>query len=365
MVFCIVMTDEQLIKRTLTLAARARGRTSPNPMVGAVVVKGGRIIAEGYHKKAGTPHAEAVALEKAGELGRGATLYVSLEPCCHTDKRTPPCTRQIIASGIRKVVISMKDPNPRVSGKGILEMRKAGIEVLSGILEDRARVLNEFYIKHMTTGRPFVILKTAMTLDGKIATPEGTSKWITGEKARREVHRLRGQVDAVMTAIGTVRADNPSLTCRDGRGQNPLRIIIDPHLDVNPQAEVLKTPPGTLIAVSRTVPEDKKDAFRKEGIVLIEHDGDRVDLGRLMDELGSRGIGSVLIEGGSGLNASAFESSIVDKVMYFIAPKIIGGRESFPAVGGRSHRDLAQAHRVGRIKIKRLGDDILIEGYIV
>lgn len=364
MVSCSIMTDEYLIRKTLSLAARAYGRTSPNPMVGALVVKGNRIISEGYHKKAGTPHAEAVALDKAGEKARGATLYVSLEPCCHRDKRTPPCTEKIISSGIRKVVIAMQDPNPKVGGKGIEELRRAGIEVVFGILEQRARRLNEYYIRHITTGRPFVILKAAMTLDGKIATPEGESKWITGEKARREVHRLRGGVDAILTAIGTVKADDPSLTCRAGRLQSPLRIILDPRLEISPGSKVFSLPPDTIIVTRTAGSSRKKTLLRKMGVMILEHEGERADLAALMQQIGKQGIVSVLVEGGSSLNASALESGIVDKVMFFVAPKIIGGKESFPVVGGRSYRSLDRAYHITDTEIKRFGDDILITGYI-
>ncbi len=365
MVSCIVMTDEYLIRRTLSLAARAYGRTSPNPMVGALVVRNGEVITRGYHKKAGTPHAEAIALEKAGELARGATLYISLEPCCHRDKRTPPCTEKIIASGISKVVISMEDPNPKVAGKGISELRKAGIEVVSGIHEDRAETLNEYYIKHIATGRPFVILKTAMTLDGKIATPAGESKWITGEKARREVHRLRGGVDAIMSAIGTVKADDPSLTCQIAGYKSPRRIIIDPGLDISPDAKVLDIPPETIIVTRKLGHQKKKALLREKGVTLIEHERDRADLAGLMKDLGKKGVLSVLIEGGSSLNASSLDSGIVDKVMFFIAPKIIGGTGLFPPVGGRSFRRLANAYRITRTTIKKFGDDFLISGYVV
>ena len=225
------MNDAFYIKRTLRLAKKAMGMTSPNPMVGAVLVKDGEIIAEDFHRKPGTPHAEALVLSKSGGKAAGATLYVNLEPCCHTDKRTPPCTKAIINAGVRRVVAAMTDPNPKVSGMGLRELAKAGIEVTSGILEQEAVRLNEFYIKYITTGNPFVILKAAMTLDGKIATPEGRSKWITGEKARRNVHRLRSSVDAVITAIGTVKADDPSLTARIKGGKNPIRIVIDPNLE--------------------------------------------------------------------------------------------------------------------------------------
>ncbi|MBI5632010.1 MAG: bifunctional diaminohydroxyphosphoribosylaminopyrimidine deaminase/5-amino-6-(5-phosphoribosylamino)uracil reductase RibD [Nitrospirae bacterium] len=358
------MTDEACIRRTLTLARRAEGMTSPNPMVGAVLVKHGKIIAEGYHRKAGTPHAEVIAIEKAGLDASGATLYVSLEPCCHKDKRTPPCTETIIAAGINKVVIAMQDPNPKVSGKGIEELRKAGIEVISGILEDKARQLNEFYIKHITTHQPFVVLKVAMTLDGKIATPVGESKWITGEKARKEVHRLRGKVDALLTAIGTIRADDPLLTCRTGRLKNPIRIILDPDLDIREDANVLTCPPGTIVVTNNGSSRKKRERLQGKGVSLIEHTGNRIDLQWLMNRLGAEGIISVLIEGGSSLASSCLEAGIVDKVIFYIAPKIIGGEKSFPAVGGKAFRSLSQAHMLRRTECRRIGDDFVIEGYL-
>lgn len=358
------MTDEDYIRRTLSLAARAYGRTSPNPMVGAVVVKNNRVIAEGYHKKAGTPHAEAVALERAGGKARTATLYVNLEPCCHRDKRTPPCTEKIIAAGITRVVIAMQDPNPKVAGKGLEELRRAGIEVISEICAEKARQLNEYYVRHIVTGKPFVTLKAAMTLDGKIATPPGESRWITGEKARREVHRLRGGVDALLTAIGTVKADDPSLTCRTGRYKSPLRIILDPRLEISTGAKALTVPPETLLVTRKNMQERKKAVLRKRGITLLEHDGEKADLEWLMQELGRQGVISVLIEGGSSLNASALESGIVDKVLFFVAPKIIGGKDSFPVVGGRTYRSLAGAHRIAGARVKKFGEDFLFSGYL-
>jgi len=358
------MTDEAFIRRTLALARRAEGMTSPNPMVGAVLVKQGRIIAEGYHKKAGTAHAEVIAIEKAGMEASGSTLYVSLEPCCHKDKRTPPCTEKIIAAKIKRVVVAIKDPNPKVSGKGIEELRNAGIEVVSGILEDKARHLNEFYIKHITSRLPFVVLKVAMTLDGKIATPEGESKWITGEKARKEVHRLRGTVDALLTAIGTIKADDPLLTCRTGRMKSPIRIILDPGLEIKADAKVLTCPPRTVLVTGDSASKKKQAHLQEKGISIIEHVGSRVDLPWLMKKLGAEGIVSVLIEGGSSLASSCLEAEIIDKVMFYIAPKIIGGRESFPAVGGKTFRSLQHAHKLTRTSIRRVGDDFVVEGYL-
>jgi diaminohydroxyphosphoribosylaminopyrimidine deaminase/5-amino-6-(5-phosphoribosylamino)uracil reductase len=371
MVSFMTVTDEFFMKRALAVAARARGMTSPNPMVGALIVKKGKIISEGYHKKAGTPHAEVIAIERAGEKTGGATLYVSLEPCCHKEKRTAPCTQKIISAGIKKVVISMKDPNARVSGKGIEELRRSGINVISGVLEEKGKKLNEYYIKHITTGLPFVILKVAMTLDGKIATPEGESKWITGEKARTEVYKLRGSVDAIMTAIGTVKADNPRLTCRVEGARNPTRIVIDPNLEINLNACVISTPPDTMIVTRRSdtagqgaEERKKKDILLSRGIQIIEFREEKVDMRWLMSDLGKKGIISLLIEGGSSLNSYCLESGIVDKVTFFIAPKIIGGKGSFPAVGGKSFRRLEEAFRLRDVVVKRVGEDILIAGYL-
>jgi diaminohydroxyphosphoribosylaminopyrimidine deaminase/5-amino-6-(5-phosphoribosylamino)uracil reductase len=367
MLFFKAMTDEFFIRQTLRLAARARGMTSPNPMVGALVVKNGKILSEGYHKKAGTPHAEAIAIDRAGEHAAGATLYVSLEPCCHKDKRTPPCTQKILSSGIAKVVVSMKDPNPKVFGKGIEELRSAGISVVSGIFEEEARRLNEYYIKHVTTGMPFVVMKIAMTLDGKIATPGGESKWITGEKARKAVQRLRAGVDAIMTAVGTVKADNPRLTCRIKGGKNPIRVIIDPDLETDLNANVLCIPPETVIVARSEVSQArswKERALEDKGIRIIHFDGEKVDLPRLMKKLGGTGVSSLLIEGGSSLNSYCVESGIVDKAMFFIAPKIIGGKDSYTAIGGKAFRSLQEAHRVRDVRTRKIGEDILVEGYI-
>jgi diaminohydroxyphosphoribosylaminopyrimidine deaminase/5-amino-6-(5-phosphoribosylamino)uracil reductase len=368
------MKDEFYVRRAIRLAAKARGRTSPNPMVGAVIVKNGEIISEDFHRKPGTSHAEALAIEKAGENSKGSTLYVSLEPCCHTEKRTPPCTKAIINAGIKKVIIGMKDPNPKVSGRGILELQRAGIVVKSGILEDKAKKLNEIYIKYITFGRPFVILKIAMTLDGKIATPEGQSKWITGENARRIVHRLRSRVDAIITAIGTVKADDPQLTSRIKGGKNPRRIVIDPDLEIPIDAKILQMPPETIIIARKSEVRSqfitkeqsavKERTLLDKGVQIIKYEGEKVKLDWLIKKLGRMEITSVLIEGGSSLNAHALEDGIVDKIMFFVAPKIIGGMGSFPAVGGKTHKKLEEAYRITDLKIRKIGEDFLIEGYI-
>jgi len=355
------MNDAFYIKRSLSLAKKAAGMTSPNPMVGAVLVRDGEIIAEDFHRKPGTPHAEALVLSKSGGKAAGATLYVNLEPCCHTDKRTPPCTKAVINAGVRRVVAAMTDPNLKVSGMGLRELAKAGIEVTSGILEQEAMRLNEYYIKHITTGKPFVILKAAMTLDGKIATPEGRSKWITGEKARRTVHRLRNSVDAVMTAIGTVKADDPALTARIKGGKSPIRIVIDPNLETPLNSKILRTPPETILVAKEN---GNKQLYSDIPGIQIIYFKNKLDLNWLLAKLGERQITSILTEGGSSFNAHALEDGIVDKVMFFIAPKIIGGKDSFPVVGGNTFRRLEEAHTIKDATVKKLGEDILIEGYI-
>ncbi len=359
--------DRAFMKKALSLASRATGETSPNPMVGAVLVKDGRIIASDYHRRPGQPHAEALVIGQAGKQARGSILYVTLEPCCHRDKRTPPCTEAIIRSGIKKVFVAMEDPNPKVSGKGVKALREAGIEVFTGLFSEEAKRLNEPYIKYISKGLPFVTLKVAMTLDGKIATPEGQSRWITGEKSRRLVHRIRNRVDAIITAIGTVKADDPLFTVRAVRSRRvnkPVRIVIDPLLEIPLESKILLTPLDTMIVTSRGADRSKKEKLLRRGIRVVEYHEERLSLMWLMEKLGKEEITSVLIEGGSSLNAHALEDGIVDKVLFFIAPKIIGGRESYPAVGGKTYRPLERAYRLRDIKVRKVGEDILIEGYI-
>lgn len=361
------ITDKDILfmRRALTLAAKAKGMTSPNPMVGAVIVRNGKIISEDYHKRAGEPHAEALAIASAGDKVKGAVLYVTLEPCCHKDKRTPPCTGVIINSGIKKVFMAMKDPNPKVSGNGMNELKKHGIEVICGVLEDKAKSLNEAYIKYITTGIPFVVLKAAMTLDGKIATPDGRSRWITGEKARRIVHQMRSRADAILTAVGTVKADNPEFTARINGGRNPRRIIIDPDLETPLNYKIFNIPPETIVVTKnvKAIKSNEEELIGK-GVRILQYEGEKVNLKWLMRKLGGMGIVSVMVEGGSSLNASALLSGIVDKVVFFIAPKIIGGRDSITVVGGNAFLKLDDALRLERISIKMAGDDMMIEGYL-
>jgi len=361
----IMIPHKFFMKRALFLARKANWQTSPNPMVGAVIVKNGKIISEGYHKKAGLPHAEVEAIMHAKESLKNTTLYVTLEPCCHKDKKTPPCTDAIINSGIKKVIIAMKDPNPEVSGKGLEILRAHGIEVTEGILENEARKLNEFYIKYITTKMPFVILKIAMTLDGKIATPTGNSKWITSEKSRRLVHLMRSRVDALLSAYGTVLKDNPLFTSRVRGGKNPVRVIIDPEIKIPLNYHVYNPPPYTIAVVHETKLSDKKIKYLKQrGIEILSFSSEKVDLKWLMRELANREITSVMIEGGSSLNFYALWSGIVDKLMIFIAPKIIGGINSYPCVGGNLYKNLEEAFKIKDLKLRKVDTDILIEGYL-
>lgn len=360
-----MLDDKFFMKRALLLAKKANWRTSPNPMVGAVIVKNGKIISEGYHKKAGLFHAEAEAIMNANEFLKGATLYVTLEPCCHRDKKTPPCTDAIINSGINRVVIGMRDPNPKVSGKGIEILKRHGIKVIEGVMEEEVKKLNEFYIKYITSKRPFVILKIAMTLDGKIATPLGESKWITSEKSRKFVHLMRSRVDALLSAYGTVLKDNPLFTARIKGGKNPLRVIIDPELKIPLNYHVYNPPPNTIAVVHETkLNHENIKHLMHRGIEIIPFSSEKVDLQWLMEELGKRQITSLMIEGGSSLNSYALWSGIVDKLMIFIAPKIIGGINSYPSVGGKIYKKLNEAFEIKDLKIKMFGCDIFIEGYL-
>ncbi len=347
--------------RALRLARRAIGRTRPNPMVGCVLVRGGQIVGEGYTQPAGQAHAEVMALRAAGDKAKGATAYVSLEPCSHFG-RTPPCADALIEAGIARVVAAMQDPNPRVAGQGIARLRAAGIETDCGLLEQPARDLNEVFVKHITTGLPFVLLKCAMSLDGKIAARTGDSKWITGERARREVHRLRSRYTAILVGIGTVLQDDPQLTARYPGGQDPVRILVDGLAETPPTARALPA----LVAVSDDAPEERIVRLRQAGaeVLRLPGTGRKVDLRALMALLGKREIDSVLIEGGGSIAAGALEAGIVDKVLFFYAPRIIGGAEAITAVEGTGVASPNEAVRLERITVRRFGEDIAIQGYI-
>ena len=359
------MTHAEYMKRALRLAAR--GRTSPNPMVGAVVVRNGEIVGEGYHCRAGEPHAEVLALRQSGESARGATMYVTLEPCCHYG-RTPPCTKAIIEAGISDLHAAMLDPDPKVAGKGFAGLGKAGIVVHCPLLEDEARCLNEAYIKHRTTGMPFVILKSAMSLDGRIATRTGDSKWITNERSRAFAHRIRSRVDAVVVGASTARVDDPRLTARLGRKVfYPKRVVITQTGDLPTSLALLKEWGECIVACSEKADTDSLSKLSKAGarILTLRAAGSRPSIADLMKQLAELGCLSVLIEGGGEVAASALEERVVDKVIYLYSPKIIGGRDAIPAVGGEGAADVGSAIRLGRVKLHRFGEDFAVEGYIL
>lgn len=362
-----IQIKEELMQDALELAAQARGRTSPNPMVGAILVKDDKIVGKGYHKKAGTPHAEIHAIRDAGELAKEATLYVTLEPCCHWG-RTPPCTQAIIDAEVDSVVIAMLDPNPRVSGKGVEEMKENGIDVHVGLLESEAKKLNEAYMKHVQTGIPFVILKTAMSLDGKIATKSYDSKWISNEESRRKVHEIRDSVDAICVGIGTVLKDNPRLTTRlpDREGKDAARVVLDSKARIPLDAKILhlNSPASTIIATTEKASEKKVKQLKSVGaeIIVTPSYENHVDFSVLMKELGKRGVLSVLVEGGGEVNASALKSGIVDKLMFFIAPKLVGGRTAPGPIGGEGVDEIRDAITPCNLEISKIGDDFLIEG---
>ncbi len=364
--------DRRYMSLALRLAAKGLGRTSPNPMVGAVVVSKGRIVGQGYHRKAGGPHAEVFALRQAGPRARGGTLYVTLEPCSHTGKRTPPCVPLVIASQIRRVVVAMVDPNPLVKGRGIRQLRRAGIRVDLGCCREQAEALNVAYCHWITTGRPFVILKAGMTLDGKIATASGEAKWITGDAARRHVHQLRSRVDAIMVGIGTILRDDPELTARIGgragrlAARQPLRIVVDSRLRLPLDARVTSVGNGvaTLVAATTNAPRAKLKQLEARGIEVLvfpSRDG-RVPLPTLLSALAKRGITSLLLEGGSELNASALRAGLVDRVMLYVAPRLLGGRDAIGLIGGPSPARLGEAVDLHRLSIRRIGNDRLIQG---
>ncbi|MGM0453187.1 MAG: bifunctional diaminohydroxyphosphoribosylaminopyrimidine deaminase/5-amino-6-(5-phosphoribosylamino)uracil reductase RibD [Thermodesulfobacteriota bacterium] len=362
-------TDHNFMQMALDLAARGRGYTSPNPMVGAVIVKDNWVVGQGWHEAAGGPHAEINAIDDAGQNARGATLYVTLEPCNHEGK-TPPCTRAIVSAGIARVVVAMADPNPHVTGGGIAYLRDAGIEVTTGIYEAEAWRLNAFFIKHTQTGRPYVILKCAATLDGQIATKTGDSKWVTGPAARTRVHELRHAVDGIMVGVDTVKSDNPSLTTRleDKKGVDPVRIVLDTRLTIFEDAKVLA--PGsesdTIVITGNPVDPDKRQRLLAKGVRVMEAPvkNDRIDLAGLMDQLGQMEICSLLVEGGSRVTAAMLTAGLVDRINFFYAPKILGG-SGIAMCSGPGPEKMAAAIGVTNMEVRYFGDDLLVEGDIV
>lgn len=357
---------EVYMKQALTIARYALGRTSPNPLVGAVIVRDGRIVGQGWHRKSGTPHAEVHALRQAGELAAGATIYVTLEPCSHYG-RTPPCSQAIIDAGIKKVVVAMTDPNPLVAGTGLKILREAGIEVIEGILTEEAIRLNEVFLKWITTQIPFVVLKTAMTLDGKIATSSGESKWITNDTSRNLVHEMRDIYDSILVGIGTVLADNPSLTTRlEQGGKNPIRIVVDSMAKTPLTAAVIDQSAPTIIAVTDKAPSAKIKALREKGveIMVVATKNNQVDLHSLFVALGEKKISSVFVEGGATINEMLLKENLVDKVHVFIAPKIIGGKTAPTPIGGQGITALKDACMLKNMTTKIIDGDILITAYV-
>lgn len=363
---------ERYMERAIELAERGVGFVNPNPLVGAVIVKDGAIIGEGYHEKCGENHAEINAFEDAerrGESVEGATIYVTLEPCSHYGK-TPPCADAIIAKGIAKVIIGLVDPNPLVSGRGVQKIRDAGIEVMTGVMESEVRSQNEIFLSYIESKKPFCIMKTAMTLDGKICTGNGDSKWITNEKSRRYVHKLRHRVSAVMVGINTVIADDPMLNTRleDLVSSDSVKVVIDSEgrIPLDCKLLTMKFEKETIVATTERIAKDKLERLESMGcrtIVSPEKCG-RVDLSYVMAELGKLGIDSVLLEGGGSLNFGALREKIVDKVECFVAPLIIGGRDSKTPVEGDGVDYVKDGIKVDDIEISEFDGDILIRGYI-
>ena len=360
------MNDERYMASAIELAALGCGFVNPNPMVGAVIVKDGKIIGRGYHKKYGEAHAKRNAISDAASPLEGAAIYVTLEPCCNHGK-TPPCTDAIIESGISRVVVGAPDPNPLVSGKGIEILRRNGIEVTAGVLEKECRELNEVFFHYIITNTPYVVMKYAMTMDGKTAAYTGISKWITGEAARRKVHEDRRRYSAVMVGVGTVIKDDPLLTCRIENGRDPVRIVCDTRLRTPACSQIVKTAKDvpTIIATSCT-DADKHNIYVRENcsVVVVSEKNGRLDLKELMLKIGKEKIDSVLLEGGSELNWSAMESGVVNKVQAYISPKVLGGAGAVTHVGGAGAGSPDSAFFLSNSKINVIGEDILIESEV-
>ncbi len=359
--------DEFWMRRALSLARRAWGDTRHYPMVGCVLVKKGEKVGEGYFRRPGEPHAEVHALRRAGAAAMGSDAYVSLEPCSHFGT-TPPCADALIAAGVKRVVASMTDPNPLVSGKGFKKLRRAGIEVVTGVLEEESRELNKTFVKYILTREPYVFLKAAATLDGKIATSSGDSIWITGEKARAEGHKLRDFCQAVMVGGGTVRADDPELTVRlAGKKRHPRPVIVSSGLNVPLDCRIMKTPAegGPLIFCNEKTSAARIKKFEEAGaeVVRVKGSGKYVDLAAVMKELGARKIASALIEGGSGLLGSAIRSGLADEVVFFFAPKLLGG-DGVSITGGKGPDKIADALGLTSLRARMAGGDIMVTGKI-
>ncbi|MCH5211909.1 MAG: bifunctional diaminohydroxyphosphoribosylaminopyrimidine deaminase/5-amino-6-(5-phosphoribosylamino)uracil reductase RibD [Oscillospiraceae bacterium] len=352
--------EEKYMRRAIELAKKGIGFVNPNPLVGAVIVKDGRIIGEGYHERYGTLHAERNAIANLCESAEGADIYVTLEPCCHHGKQ-PPCTEAVLEAGIKNVYVGSYDPNPLVSGKGFEFLRENGINVTENVLRDECDALNDIFFHYITTKTPYVIMKAAMSIDGRTAAFTGDSKWISNKLSRADVHQTRKRCAAIMVGINTVLADNPMLDCRCENPSNPIRVICDSRLRIPMDSQIIKTTrdiPTIIATVSGDT--EKTEAIKAAGAEIIVTDGDRVDLPMLMAELGKRKIDSVLVEGGAELHASMLETGFVNELHVYIAPKIIGGVDAKPVVGGRGVELVRDSYMFGTPKIERFGDDIKV-----
>lgn len=358
-------SDAAYMRRALDLAALALGRTSPNPVVGAVLVGGNRIIGEGFHRKAGRPHAEIEALKNLTGTAKGATLYVNLEPCSHHG-RTPPCADAIIQAGIKRVVIGMPDPNPLVKGRGTRRLRRAGIEVKTGVLRQACEQLNEDFSLFILTGRPMVTLKLAASLDGRIATASGDSRWISGASSRRIVHQLRNKVDAILVGAGTVKSDDPQLTCRIRGGRDPLRVVLDSGLSTDPNARIYtqRSKASTLIATTQTG-EKRLHFFEQSGveILVLPARNSRTSIPSVLAELGKRGVKHVLIEGGGRVAAAALHENLVDKILFFYGPILLGG-EGQAMIGTLGINQVAAGIKLRRVQVTQWGEDAVVSGFV-
>ena len=359
--------DEKYMRLAMQLAGNAIGRTSPNPLVGAVIVKDNRVVGCGWHRKAGTPHAEVHALNQAGELAQGADVYVTLEPCAHYGK-TPPCSKALVEAKVKNVYGGLLDVKPKVAGKGFKILEDAGIHVEYGFLQDELRKQNEVFFKWIEHKKPFIVLKAAMTLDGKIATATGQSKWITNETSRAYGYKLRDIYDGIMVGINTVIEDNPMLTARVDGGKNPIRIVVDSSLKIDINANVVQDKSAkTIVATTDKADKDKilkLQAQDVDVIVVDKDENDKVDIEKLLDILGQQNICSILVEGGATLSGSFVAKKLVDKVYFFIAPKIVGGKEAKTPVAGIGILNLQEALALKDIQIEKLEEDILIIGRV-
>jgi len=362
--------DIKFMQLALAEATKGMGKVNPNPLVGAVIVKGNNIIGTGYHEKYGGPHAEINSIQNATQSVAGATIYVTLEPCSHFGK-TPPCADALIEAKIRKVVIAMTDPNPLVSGQGINRLREFGIEVEIGLLEKEARELNRIFIKYIQTKLPYVVLKSAMSLDGKIATATGHSQWISNVESRQYVHTLRNELRGILVGVNTVIKDDPELTTRlnGSKGRNPIRIITDSNGRIPLNSKILNDPTNNPVIVASTsnFPDEKRLLLEKSGhkVLILPHNNGQVDLKQLMIKLGKLGIDSILLEGGGTLNESALKNGIVDEVQFIIAPLLIGGRDAITPVEGLGFNTVDEGIRLHQMTTRQIGNDLLVTAKVL